>query len=323
MHRATPVDTSFRSYSAGGARSCVHQVDDGHFMQEMAGNFMKGETRGKIESPQNYGFTSVVMDADMGADGAISGCAEAFVTFCGGSRSLPVAAVMDDRRHRLMNLAKGDVAMFRTKQDSQQFHLTQDGGYWSAPTKKTVRMQLVDQQQQQQQGAAGAPGLRDGTGGGATGAGSATGGGGQQHGQQAIYKNGQKSHRFVDVTENATRVSGNEAHMMLSDGDSYVHCTNSKTYLGGNAGKHQFGLVQTDQGTSINVYARVGGKAAEGEPAFIVAAPAGAPGGGPAATSRLLPVAMLLLGLSLGVNYTLAVDAFGVTMTACRMIASR
>src|SRR5215467_10621808 len=98
MHRATPVSTSFRAYSGGGARSCVTSVDDGHFMQEMAGNFMKGESRQKIESPQNYGFTSVVMDADKGQDGAITGSAEGFMTFCGGNRSFPVCAVMDDRR---------------------------------------------------------------------------------------------------------------------------------------------------------------------------------------------------------------------------------
>src|SRR3974377_140662 len=108
MHRATPVMTSFRAAVSGGARTVIDQVDDSKLMQEMGGNFMKGETRRKVESPQNYGFTSVVMDADMGQDGSVSGSAEGFISFLGGNRSLPVCGVMDDRRHRLKDLQKGD-----------------------------------------------------------------------------------------------------------------------------------------------------------------------------------------------------------------------
>jgi hypothetical protein len=33
-------------------------------MQEMGGNMMAGENRSKVESPQNYGFTSVVHGPD-------------------------------------------------------------------------------------------------------------------------------------------------------------------------------------------------------------------------------------------------------------------
>lgn len=316
MHRATPLMTSFRSYVSGGARALIDQIDDSKLMQEMAGGFMKGEQRQGVESPQNYGFTSVVMDATKDALGNITECAEGFIQFCGGNRSFPVCGVMDDRRHRLTNLQKGDVAMFRTKDDGQQFHLTTDGGFWTAPTQKTVRMQLADQQQQQQQsGGRAAPRDATSSGGGA----STSGGSGKSTGQQPVYKNGQKSYRFVDVTQDKTRMSGNEAHMMLSDGDSYVHCTNAKTYLGGAAGKHTFGLVQTDQGTSINVYARVGGRAAADEPPFIVAEPSA-----PGVRSPILPVVLALaLGISLGVNYSFAVDAFGVVATARHLVASR
>ena len=66
MHRATPLNTSIRAYTAGGSRSVVDKVDDEKLMQEMGGNFMANETRSEVESPQNYGFTSVVFDAEKG-----------------------------------------------------------------------------------------------------------------------------------------------------------------------------------------------------------------------------------------------------------------
>src|SRR6516225_3990705 len=125
MHRATPLNIAFRSYTAGGSRSLVHSADDGKLMQEMTGGIMSGESRQRIESPQNYGFSSVVTDSD-GQKGA-----ETFISFLGGGRSVPIATVMDDRRHRLKDLQKGDTAVFRQKDDKQQFHLTQDGGFWS------------------------------------------------------------------------------------------------------------------------------------------------------------------------------------------------
>lgn len=325
MHRVTPVMTAIRAFTAGGARSCVDQIADGHFMQEMAGNFMKGETRSAIESPQNYGFTSVVADADKDSNGAVTACAEAFISFMGGNRSFPVASIMDDRRHRLMGLEKGDTAMFRQKDDGQQFHMTQDGGFWSAQTEKTVRMQLVDKQQQggQQQGSGAS--TRDTTG-GSSGS-SSTGGqqGGQQMGQKPVYKDGQKSYRFVDVTKDASRLSGNEAHLMLSDGDSYVHCTGQKAYLGGNASKHQFSKVLTEDGVAINVYAKIAGRSAH-ESAVILDPPGSSVPGDrrhAAAGRTVLPVVMLLLGLSLGINYALITDALGTAMVACRVLASR
>jgi phage gp45-like len=289
MHRATQLNIALRSFTAGGARSVVHQADDSKLMQEMGGSMMSGESRQRIESPQNYGFTSVVMDADQsGGKGA-----ETFISFMGGGRSIPVAGPMDDRRHRLQKLQKGDVAMFRTKSDQQQFHLTQDGGYWTAPDSKTVRMQLV--QAQQQSGSSGSGSARD-TSSGASGGSSGTGG--QQNGQQAVYKDGQNSYQFVDVTKDKTRVSGTEAHLMLSDGDSYVHCTSQKTYLGGRSDKHQFALVETTQGPAYNVYARIGGKV--GEDDLVI----GEPRGAPSPATALAVVLALLLGVSLGVNYS-------------------
>ena len=59
------MNSSLRGYSAGGARGVVDQVDDSKLMQEMGGNFMANEMRSGVEAPQNYGFTSVVFDAEV------------------------------------------------------------------------------------------------------------------------------------------------------------------------------------------------------------------------------------------------------------------
>jgi len=262
MHRATPAYTSFRAYSAGGARAIIDAVDDSKLMQAMSGGFMKAESRKGVESPQNYGFTSVVHDADKDAQGNIIACAEGLISFLGGSRSLPMCGVMDDRRHRLWNLAKGDVAMFRGKDDQQQFHLSGDGGYWSAPDNKTVRMQLVPQKQQQ--GAQQQAAQRDSSGGST---GGSQGGQQQQKGQQAVYKDGKDNGLYVDVTKDRTTLSGKEAHLKQSDGTTYVHVVGGEVYLGAEKGKASFGKVSTDAGVSVNVYAKVGSMMLADEPA--------------------------------------------------------
>ena len=168
MHRAPPAHTLQRSYSAGGSRALIYTVDDAQLMQAMNGSGMKGETfkpsqisdlKGP-EAPQNYGFTSVVADATKGADGQIDQCAEGFMNFMGGNRTFPVCGVMDDRRHRLINLAKdaakGAVAFFGLKDWGQQFLNTDDGMYMTGNTQKKIRMALVQNQngqtQQQQPG---------------------------------------------------------------------------------------------------------------------------------------------------------------------------
>jgi phage gp45-like len=108
MHRATPANSSFRGYVAGGARTTIPQVDDSKMMQETQGNFMANEKRSAIEAPQNYGFTSVVRKAVKDAQGNITSSAEGFVSFMGGNRSFPVMGIMDDRRYRPMSLKEGE-----------------------------------------------------------------------------------------------------------------------------------------------------------------------------------------------------------------------
>lgn len=265
MHRATPLNTSVRAYTAGGSRSVVDKVDDSKLMQEMGGNFMADETRKEIESPQNYGFTSVVFDAEKGKDGKVEASAETFIGFMGGNRSFPVAGAMDDRRHRLFGLEKGDTAFFRGRGDKQQMHMTEEGGFWSAPQNKTVRMQLIPEDSEDNKtvdsggGAQGGGGVQaraaDGGGGDA--------GGGQQgekkRGQKPVFKKGKDSHRFVDATKDASRVSGDNVHLMLGDKKVYVHVADDKNvYLGGKKGEGTFARVATESGLSVNVFAKIG-----------------------------------------------------------------
>jgi phage gp45-like len=272
MHRATPLNSSIRAYTGGGSRSCVDQVDDSKFMQEMSGNFMANETRSGVEAPQNYGFTSVVFDAEKGQDGKIQACAETFVGFMGSNRSLPVTGNMDDRRHRMYKLEKGDSAMFRGRGDKQQFHLTQDGGFWTAPQNKTVRMALIDQDsesnatvQQQGGGSSGsgsaggaAPALRDDAGSG--GSSSAQGGQQQQkRGQESLKSANQQASRFIEVTADKTRLAGKTSHMMLDDGNTYVHVNSDKNvYVGGQAGSGSFSMLVTLAGPCVNSQGKIG-----------------------------------------------------------------
>jgi phage gp45-like len=240
MHRQTGAASAFRGYDSGGARALIDKIDDSPLMQTMTGTGMKGEAfsaskSGKFkgpEAPQNYGFTSIVADATKGANGMIQKCAEGFMSFVGGNRSFPVAAIMDDRRHRLKNLgkdaAKGASAMFGLKEWGQQLLNTEDGWYMTGNTEKKVRFQLVGNQNgktQQQTPAQAQAHARAGGGllkpiirksksgvefevevipyagevtplagsGGSGGGGNGSGGGGGQSGQQASQSTGQKT----------------------------------------------------------------------------------------------------------------------------------
>jgi hypothetical protein len=242
MHRATPLNSSFRAYSAGGARSTIDTIDDAKQMQEPNNTGgMRGEKFPRMEAPQNYGFTSVVADAEKsGNPGSITGSAEGFIQFMGGNRSFPVLSVMDDRRHRLLNLAKdaakGATAMFGLKDWGQQLLNTKDGWFMTGNTEKKMRLQLVDNKNgQQQQGGGGGEGgggaaalgagiealgagvgvgveaLANGGGGGGSGGGGAGGsGGGKQKGQKTLHKEESKTfHEFTKEHQHLVRGDGN------------------------------------------------------------------------------------------------------------------
>jgi phage gp45-like len=132
MQRATPVDTSIRAYGAGGARGLVHKADDTQFMQVLKVNYMKYETRDNVEHPQNYGFSSVVREAEYGSDDGsdkpasgqpekpIKNGAEHFGQFMGGNRAFPVIQAVDDRRYRLFNNKEGEVWVYDDQQQKIQ-----------------------------------------------------------------------------------------------------------------------------------------------------------------------------------------------------------
>ena len=276
MHRATPLMSSFRAYVAGGARATIPEVDDKKLMQESQGNAMVNEARKAIESPQNFGFTSVVMDATKDAMGRIQSCAESFMQFMGGNRSFPVFGNMDDRRHRLKELEKGDTAFFGTVGRMLQSHLNADGMFHTAPRDKTVRMQLVDkdsQNDQQVQAKQVRTMLRrqglsrrevdrlmplpfplDSAQGGGSGQEGDT-----EMGQKALYKDGQKSFRFMEVTKDKSRMGGTTCHLALEDGKTYIHCNSDKqVYLGAEAGKGSFDYVVTVSGPCVNTKGKIG-----------------------------------------------------------------
>jgi hypothetical protein len=171
--------------------------------------------------------------------------------------------------------------MYRGAKDQQQFHMTTDGGFWSADESKTVRMQLVPSQQQGGQGGqgggggagggGGSGGLAEaldasGAGGGSGGAGAGQGGQGgqggqQQKGQKPVYKQGKDSPYYVDVKKDKTTASGKEVHLKLDDKKTYVHCKSKNVYLGGeNSGGGGFKRVVLEDGTICqNVWGKSGG----------------------------------------------------------------
>jgi hypothetical protein len=238
----------------------VNSVNDATLMQSTNCNFMKGETRGAVESPQNYGFSSVNMPPDMDGAGGILGAAEHFSSFIGGSRSFAVAQIIDDRRHRLKGCQPGDVAMFRLASDQLQLHLTQTGGFWTGPDSKKLRLQLVKAQQQQPQ---------DGGGGSAPQV---------SKGQQPIYN--QDSSQYVEVNGTMTQSVNKQHQIVLTDKDTGIEVNpDNNVYLGAiKSGSilrsGTFGKVAVWQGNALvaaeNVFGLISGGGGGG----------GGPGGG-------------------------------------------
>jgi hypothetical protein len=173
---------------------------------------------------------------------------------------------MDDRRHRLNKLDPGDSAMFRGKTDYQQFHMSTDGGFWSAPQDKTVRMALVQQNSgQQQQGGQGGqgggqPSQRAGSNGG--GGGDTSQGAAQspaKTGQQSLKKDNQQAKIFVHLTSDETAHGGKNVRQYLDDGVGYHEVnTDKKVYTGALKGKGQFAKVVTTAGPTKNVMGFLG-----------------------------------------------------------------
>ena len=82
-------------------RAVLRLTDDARKMQVLQIDALSDETLDRVERFQNYGFTS---HAHRGAEG--------LVLAIGGNRSHPAVVALDDRRHRLTDLAEGEVAMY-------------------------------------------------------------------------------------------------------------------------------------------------------------------------------------------------------------------
>jgi hypothetical protein len=103
---------------------------------------------------------------------------------------------MDDRRYRLKELKKGDVAIFDYLQ--HQIHLNNDGMFVTGRTDKKMKFQLIDPPQQQS-GTGGAS-TRDATSGG----GQSSGGQASSLGQKKRYD--QSSKQYLEVTKDNTNL---------------------------------------------------------------------------------------------------------------------
>lgn len=228
--RASPFESSHRAYHSGGSRSVIEKADDSKLMQEHSGNFMKGESRKGVESPQNYGFTSVVHEADKDKDGNIEMGAESFVSFQGGNRSFPVYGNTDDRRHRLHGLKEGDSAMFRGKDDRQQFHLSGDGNYMTARSDRKQRIALVPppQDDKKQQGGGGSPqvsALAGNGGSGAASGGGKDGGKKKPTGQKDALDDNKKSDIYFDQSGSVQDLGHGASHAAQRPSDSSTFYT--------------------------------------------------------------------------------------------------
>jgi hypothetical protein len=238
VHRATPANSSFRAYSAGGARALLQKVgealpvDDLKGVQEIAASFMKGEARKGIEHAQQYGFTSLPFDPDEAKDGKPGLGPETFISFIGGNRSFPSAGPVDDRRHRMKGLEKGDVALFGGKDTGQQFHMNGIGTFLSAfaGAGKKLRFQL--QKKEQSGGQAGASTFAEGDASGGQQAGA------KELGQRPVYK--AESAAYLEVTDDGT-TNVNKAHEMSTPEGVAVIIRDGVVFLGGDPQKgHTF-----------------------------------------------------------------------------------
>lgn len=87
-------------------RCVLKAVDDSKGLQALQVEALKGEILDQIERVQNYGFTSVPLPG-----------AEGFVAFINGDREHGIVLAVDDRRYRLKNQAKGEVAIYTDEGD--------------------------------------------------------------------------------------------------------------------------------------------------------------------------------------------------------------
>lgn len=220
MHNVTPRDTGFRAYH-GAARGTIDKVDDSHLMQTADAGFMRSDARTGIERWQDYGITSVPLPRDSGSGTAKKTggegdlgpankgkAAEVLMVFPGGNRSHPIAARVDDRRHRLQQLKPGEVALYDDQ--TQQVHLARAGIYVSVPDGKTfqVRVQKAGDKVKPAGGSTGA------------GSGGATSAGGPgQYGQTAWLPKAPYADHTIDKNARTVRHPKTVQHQVVQEND--------------------------------------------------------------------------------------------------------
>ena len=91
-------------------RAVLKVIDDSTGLQIVQVEALAGEVIDRAERIQSYGFTSHPLPG-----------ADALVLAVGGMRQHPVVLV-DDRRHRLKDLEKGDVAVYTDLDESGNEH---------------------------------------------------------------------------------------------------------------------------------------------------------------------------------------------------------
>lgn len=221
MHRMDPASTSLRTYNSGGARSVIKEAHDDHNMQEVSGGFMKGESRKRIERPQNYGFTSALLPADKdGKKGP-----EAHISFVGGDRSHPIATVVDDRRHRPHGLEAGENAQYDDQ--GQMTLLARDGAYVMS-TKDQASLRHVEKQTQPR----------------------------KQGGKQSNSSGQSEKYDHKGTVNAELRVKKDRVDAVVGK-DVLWTVKDGKVYLGGDPGSGTFAKVMTENGPSSNVYAKI------------------------------------------------------------------
>jgi phage gp45-like len=259
MHRQTPLTAGFVGYSGGGARTLIDTIDDGKMMQEMKGTMMFGEARDRVESPQNYGFSSVVLPAKKGKDGQIEESAEGFMSFIGGNRSFSICAIMDDRRHRPYNMKPGENAQY---DDLGQMTLLRRTGLYMLTTdnpdesqqqsggatpgqqadssqqnpERFVSVRHVEKQKQERKKNTG--GDQSGSGGAAAGT-QADSSGGQSGGQQQDFQHeGQSVNNEMRVSKKRIEFRTGDTVVGYYDKQAATWCLIGKVKLGSESAQH-------------------------------------------------------------------------------------
>ena len=96
------------------ARGVVTLVNSAVKMQTIQVGVQEGETKDGVERFQPFGHHSVPLEG-----------AEAVLVFVGGDRNLPIAVVVDDRRHRPTGWSAGEAGTFNAH--SAMMHHRADG----------------------------------------------------------------------------------------------------------------------------------------------------------------------------------------------------